>query len=113
MLYTRILTLSDLQASQYYLYLLLYNLIYVVPLMIIVLVFIGSLGSRKLQEQEGRSLKLISGMMMCALGVVLLVSPALLSNLFLTLIIMLTAVGLALLLIALDKKRKRPGAKES
>jgi thiol-disulfide isomerase/thioredoxin len=105
MLYTRILTLSDLQTSQYYLYLLLYNLIYAVPLMIIVLVFIGSLGSRKLQEQEGRSLKLISGMMMFALGVVLLISPALLSNLFVTLIIMLAAIGLALLLIMLDRKR--------
>jgi thiol-disulfide isomerase/thioredoxin len=106
MVYTRILTLHNLQTSQYYLYLLLYSLIYVVPLMIIVLVFIGGLGSRKLQEQEGRSLKLISGMMMLALGVVLLASPSLLNNLFLTLIILLAAIGLALLLIMLDRKRK-------
>lgn len=106
MLYTRILTPNNLGTSQYYLYLFMYNLIYVLPLMIIALVFTGGLGSRELQEQEGRSLKLISGMMMLTLGLVLLVSPTLLSNLFVTLIIMLTAVSLALLLIMLDRKRK-------
>jgi thiol-disulfide isomerase/thioredoxin len=106
MLYTRILTPNNLGTSQYYLDLFMYNLIYVLPLMIIALVFTGGLGSRELQEQEGRSLKLISGKMMLTLGLVLLVSPTLLSNLFVTLIIMLTAVSLALLLIMLDRKRK-------
>jgi thiol-disulfide isomerase/thioredoxin len=108
MVYTRVLTLNNLETHQYYLYLGLYNLIYVLPLMVIVLVFIGSLGGRKLQQQEGRSLKLISGMMMFALGVLLLVAPGLLNNLFVILVIMLTVIGLALMLIMIDKKRNFP-----
>jgi len=108
MVYTRILTLNDLDPGQHYLYLVLYNVIYVLPLMVVMLVFIGSLGGRKLQEQEGRKLKLISGMMMLALGVLLLVAPGLLNNLFVTLVIILAAVGLALLLAFMDKKRAPP-----
>jgi len=105
MVYTRILTLNDLDPGQYYLYLALYNVIYVLPLLVIVLVFIGSLGGRKLQEQEGRKLKLVSGMMMLALGILLLVAPDLLNNLFVTLVIILSAIGLALLLAFIDRKR--------
>jgi cytochrome c biogenesis protein CcdA len=105
MVYTRILTLNELDPGQYYLYLVLYNVIYMLPLMVIMLVFIGSLGGRKLQEQEGRKLKLVSGMMMLALGVLLLVAPDLLNNLFVTLVIIVAAVGLALLLALVDKRR--------
>ena len=68
MIYTRILTLESLPAASYYLYLLLYNLIYIIPLFIIVAVFTVKLGSRKLSEQEGRVLKLLSGVMMLMLG---------------------------------------------
>ncbi len=82
MLYTRILTLEALPAASYYLYLVLYNLIYVIPLAIIVLLFTYTLGSRKLQPQEGRVLKLVSGLMMLGLGLVLLVDPNQLQNLW-------------------------------
>ncbi len=105
MVYTRILTLNELDPGQYYLYLVLYNVIYMLPLIVIMLVFIGSLGGRKLQEQEGRKLKLVSGMMMLALGVLLLVAPDLLNNILVTLLIIVAAVGLALLLALVDKSR--------
>ncbi len=75
MVYTRLLTLSDLSSLEYYAYLALYNLIYVLPLMIIVLVFSFTLGAYKLSEQQGRFLKLLSGLMMFGLGLVLLFAP--------------------------------------
>ena len=75
MVYTRILTLGEPSASVRYLYLALYNLIYVLPLAAIVVVFARTLGARKLGEREGRLLKLLSGTMMLELGVLLLLAP--------------------------------------
>jgi hypothetical protein len=80
MVYTRTLTLHNLPVSQYYLYLVLYTVVYVIPLAVIVLIMTISLGSRKLTEWQGRQLKLISGLMMFFLGLVLLLDPALLNN---------------------------------
>ncbi|MEJ2620712.1 MAG: thioredoxin family protein, partial [Candidatus Thiodiazotropha sp.] len=80
MVYTRILTLNELSSFDYYLYLLLYNLVYVLPLLLIVLIFVYTMGRFKLTERQGRMLKLLSGLMMLCLGVVLLVVPDLLSN---------------------------------
>jgi len=81
MVYTRILTLRTLSTLQYYAYIALYNLVYILPLFSIVLLFTWTLGSHKMSEWQGRVLKLISGMMMLALGLVLLVDPALLNSL--------------------------------
>lgn len=55
-------------------------MIYVVPLALIVAVFVGTLGVRKLTETEGRVLKLLSGMMMLLLGVLLAFAPELLAQ---------------------------------
>lgn len=75
MVYTRLLTLSDLSPAARYGYLAAYNFIYVVPLAAIVAVFAGTLGARKLTEREGRLLKLMSGVMMLELGGLLLLAP--------------------------------------
>jgi hypothetical protein len=75
MVYTRILTLHRLPKAGYYLYLALYNLVYVVPLAAIVLLFAATLGARKLSELQGRVLKLLSGTMMLGLGLALLLRP--------------------------------------
>ncbi|MCX7088123.1 MAG: NrdH-redoxin [Methylococcales bacterium] len=71
-LYTRILTLSQLSAVSYYSYLLLYNLAYMFDDMIILGIGIVTLSQRRLQEKEGRWLKLISGGVMLGLGIYLL-----------------------------------------
>lgn len=94
MIYTRILTLHRLGAMQYYSYLALYNAVYVLPLVAIVAVFVKTLGSRKLQEHEGRALKLVSGIMMAGLGALLVAAPGLLSNLLAAVALMLAAVGI-------------------
>ena len=94
MVYTRILTLKSLSTESYYLYLLLYNLIYILPLLSIVVFFTVKLGSRKLSEQEGMVLKLLSGVMMLMLGLILVVSPQLLSNIFTAIAIMFFAISI-------------------
>ncbi|MBW8330355.1 MAG: hypothetical protein K0M48_14750 [Thiobacillus sp.] len=75
MVYTRLLTLQDLGPAQHYLYLALYNGIYVIPLAVIIGVFAFTLGARKLSEREGRLLKLMSGVMMLQLGMLLVLAP--------------------------------------
>ena len=81
MVYTRVLTLQAETQAGYYLYLLFYNLVYVTPLLLIVVVFTVTMGRRKLSEKEGKTLKLLSGVMMAGLGLLLLIAPELLNNL--------------------------------
>jgi hypothetical protein len=104
MAYTRLLTLNNLSTSAYYLYLALYNLVYVVPLFLIVLGFTFTLGKRQLSEWQGRVLKLISGGMMLGLGSVLLIDPALLNSVAASSTILLTALALSLLTAAVVKR---------
>lgn len=92
MVYTRVLTLNELSGVAYYGYLALYNLVYVLPLGLIVLAFTFTLGARKLSEREGRVLKLLSGVMMLGLGVTMLLLPEALGS---------PAIGLGLLVLAL------------
>ncbi|WP_262965061.1 glutaredoxin family protein [Methylobacter psychrophilus] len=75
-LYTRILTLKRLDSISYYSYLLLYNVAYMFDDVIILATGIITLSQRRLQEREGRWLKLISGMVMVGLAIYLLVTPA-------------------------------------
>ena len=81
MVFTRILTLQALPTWQYYAYIGLYNGIYVIPLLIIVILFAVTLGAHQLSEMQGRYLKLISGVMMADMGLVLAFFPALLNSL--------------------------------
>ncbi|NGP52616.1 thioredoxin family protein [Thioalkalivibrio sp. XN8] len=94
MVYTRILTLREADTFVYYMYLVLYNIIYVIPLLIIVLLFVMKFGSRKLGEAEGRLLKLMSGMMMLGLGALMLVAPTALNNAGIAILLLLGAVAL-------------------
>lgn len=93
MVYTRILTLRNLPPTTYYLYLVLYNIIYVIPLAAIVVGFTFTLGSRKLTEAEGRVLKLLSGLMMLSLGILLVLRPEWLSTLWAGLAILALSIA--------------------
>ncbi len=90
MVYTRILTMREVDPVVYYLYLALYNFVYIIPLLVIVGLFVFRFGQHKLSEREGRVLKLLSGMMMFGLGSLLLLAPEALNE-----------VGVAILLLAL------------
>ncbi|HSW34715.1 MAG TPA: thioredoxin family protein [Steroidobacteraceae bacterium] len=95
MVYTRVLTLAGLETWQYYAWLAVYNVIYVIPLLAIVVVFVRTMGARKLSEAEGRILKLISGFMMLGFGLLLLIAPQLLTNPLASILVLLVAVGVA------------------
>jgi hypothetical protein len=96
MVYTRALTLAKLETWQYYGWLAAYNVIYVIPLLVIVIVFVRSMGARKLSENEGRILKLVSGFMMLGFGLLLLLAPQMLTNPMASILVLLVAVGVAL-----------------
>jgi len=106
MVYTRVLTLAGLETWQYYAWLAAYNVIYVIPLLLIVIVFVRTMGARKLTEREGRILKLVSGFMMLGFGLLLLVAPQLLTNPLASILVLLVAVGAAL--VAAKLVRTRP-----
>jgi len=61
-------------------YIVLYNIVYVAPLITIVLIFVLTLGKRKLNEWQGRVMKLLSGMMLTIFGIFFLYNYKLLEN---------------------------------
>lgn len=73
--YTQILTLQQLPWWTYYGYLGLYNVAYMLDDSVLLAIAVATLGRHKLQEREGRWLKLLSGLVMLGLGGVLLFKP--------------------------------------
>ncbi len=104
MVFTRVLTLNDLPTANYYGYLALYNVIYVIPLMAIVLGFVWTLGSRKLQPAEGRTLKLLSGSMMLGLGLVLVLAPQLLERVGTAIVVIVAALAVTGLVVVVSRR---------
>lgn len=74
-LFTQVLSQQGLTTFEYYGYLGLYNLAYVADDAVMVTIAVITLSHRKLQEREGRWLKLISGLVMLGLGLLLLFAP--------------------------------------
>ncbi len=107
MAFTRVLTLNELPTTTYYLYLALYNVVYVIPLLLIVAGFVYALGSRKLQEYEGRALKLLSGTMMLGLGGILVLAPDLLGDPWAAIIVIIVAVALTATITLIQRMRTR------
>lgn len=74
-LYTRILTMRQFEHAAYYGYLALYNLAYMFDDGIVLAIGLVTLSRRRLQEKEGRWLKLVSGVVMLGLGAALIIKP--------------------------------------
>jgi glutaredoxin len=70
-LFTRILTLRELPPVSYYGYMLLYIAAYMIDDIIVLTIGVVMLSRHRLQENEGRVLKFISGVVMVGLGVYL------------------------------------------
>lgn len=104
MVFTRILTLNNLTNYKYYMYLILYNVIYVIPLLIIVFIFTLTLGKRNLTEWQGRILKLVSGMMMLGLGSVLLLKPSILNNALVAVLLLFGSIALSSTIVFITKR---------
>jgi hypothetical protein len=74
-LYTQILTLQKLPAWENYLYLALYIAAYMFDDTIMLALAVITLSHRRLQEGEGRWLKLVSGLAILALGLAMIFKP--------------------------------------
>ena len=75
-LYTQVLTMHELPGWQNYAYLGLYIIAYMLDDTMLLTIVVATLSHRKLQEREGQWLKLLSGMVILALGLVMIFKPA-------------------------------------
>ncbi|UCD69393.1 MAG: NrdH-redoxin [Betaproteobacteria bacterium] len=73
--YTQVLASRNLPAWQYYAYLALYNVFYMLDDALLLAAAVATLRITKLQERGGRVLKLISGAVMLLLGFALAIKP--------------------------------------
>jgi thiol-disulfide isomerase/thioredoxin len=94
MIYSARLAEENLPLTGYYTYLLFYNVVYVIPLLIILLLFTFTLGKMKLTERQGKKLKLVSGIMIFSFGAIFLIDYTLLENM----ITPLALLGLSIIL---------------
>jgi len=106
LIYTGILTSYGLSSMDYYLYLFVYNLVYIIPLLIIVLVVVITLGKKKLNENQGRVLKLFSGIMFFSIGEILLLKKDLLKNVFVAVGILLICLVITIIVYYIEKRTK-------
>jgi len=109
MVFTRLLTLRELPPAQYYLWLALYNVVYVLPMLAIVALFAWTLGTRKLSERGGRLLKLLSGLMMLGLGAVLLAAPDALGRPLTAIALLAGALAITAAAAGVGQARRRAG----
>jgi hypothetical protein len=107
--YTSRLATLHLPFLDYNLYLLFYNVVYVIPLIIILLLFTFTLGKTKLSEWQGQQLKLVSGLMIFSFGVCFLVDYTLLEDVRAPIELLGFSVLLTLILSFFWKKYKKPG----
>lgn len=78
-IYTKILAEKGFaQTLGYYAYLLFYSLVYIMPLAIIIAAFCCLFKGKQITKEQMQVIKLIGGVIMIALGIVLLVNPELL-----------------------------------
>ena len=77
-IYTRVLSIQHISTFKRYFFMALYNVYYVIPLAIIVLIFVITMGKHRFEEKHAKKLKLVSGALMLALGLILIIKPDLL-----------------------------------
>jgi hypothetical protein len=74
-IFTQILALQDLGTFEYYGYIALYNVAYIVDDSLMVAAAVFTLAKWRMQERHGRWLKLVSGLVVFALGATLVFAP--------------------------------------
>ena len=74
-LYTEVLTFQELPPWKNYAYLALYISAYMLDDTFMLTIVVATLSHRKLQEREGRWLKLLSGLVILAMGLIMLCRP--------------------------------------
>ncbi len=106
LIYTTRLTAVDISIVEYYLYILSYNIIYVIPLIIILVIFSFSLGKMKLTEWQIQRLKLFSGILIFSFGLLFIIDYMLLENMLTSLLLPAISVLLTIGISHIWKKYK-------
>lgn len=102
-LWTNLLNAQNITTLTFILLLILYMLIYQMDELAIFLVAVFSLKASKVEEKHGRILKLIGGVLMFALAIVMLVKPAIMSDLGESMIVFGAAFAATLLILLLHR----------
>jgi thiol-disulfide isomerase/thioredoxin len=103
-LWSNLLTAQNVGVATFIGLLLLYMLVYQLDELGIFLAATFTLKASKLEEKQGRILKLIGGSLMLTLAVVMIINPALMNNLGSSLLIFGAAFTLALLILLLHRR---------
>lgn len=103
MVWVNLLNAQNISGSMFVLLLLLYMLIYQLDELAIFFSAVVTLKASRLEEKQGRLLKLIGGMLMLTISVVMLVNPALMNNLVSSLAIFGLSILATLLVLILHR----------
>ena len=113
LVYTTRLASTDMTTLARYIYMLYYILIYLIPYIIIVTFMAITFKSKKITEDIGEFLKLISGLMLTGLALSLIFNPTLLNNPLYDAGLLGIAIFLSLFSESIRKSiNKKPKAKE-
>ena len=107
-LWTNIVADRDVSPVAFGALLGLYMLIYQLDELVIFGVAVATMRATKLQERQGRTLKLLSGMLMLSLAIVMIVAPSLLNDVGTSLLVFAAAAGATGLILLLDRVIRSP-----
>jgi len=107
LIYTTRLTEAQLPLFTYYLYIFFYNVVYVIPLIIILILFSLTLGAMKLTEWQVQRLKLFSGIMIFSFGLLFIVDYMLLENVLTAILLPLLSIIVTVCISYIWKKYKK------
>jgi hypothetical protein len=102
-LWTNLISAQQVTTITFVLLLLLYMVIYQLDELGIFLVAVFTLKSSRIEEKHGRILKLVGGILMLTLAIVMLVNPALMSDIGQSLIIFGIAFAITILVLILHR----------
>lgn len=103
-IWTNLLAANNVGPAAFALLLALYLLIYLLDELLVFGAVVVTLNASRLQEKQGRVLKLVGGMVMLTLAVVLLIDPAILDNFSATLAVFAAAFAAAALVLLLHRR---------
>lgn len=103
MIFTARLIEANLSTAEYYLYLFFYNVVYIIPLFVILILVTYTLGKTKLTEHQSGILKLLSGIMIFSFGIFFIIDYTLLENLITPIALLGLSIILAFLVSLLWK----------
>ena len=103
-IWSNILSAHGIGKLEFALHLLLYMLLYQLDELIIFLVVVVTMKSKRMEEKHGQVLKLFSGCLMVVLSAVMIIKPALMNELTSTLIIFGASIAVTLLILLITAK---------